>query len=64
MYRITQKAKLLQNRIGRNQSDMKYIKHRKIITSKLNKCNEIDIQIICIPEKEKTPFYYRLLIAY
>ena len=56
VYRIMKKAKLLQNRITRDHSDKKLVKHRKVNTSRPLECIEMDIKMVWIPEKGKNAY--------
>lgn len=44
VYRIMKAAKLLQTRIARDHSDKKYVKHRKVKTTRPLECIEMDIK--------------------
>ncbi|HLT65650.1 MAG TPA: hypothetical protein VKZ80_04785, partial [Flavobacterium sp.] len=44
VYRIMKKAMLLQNRIVRDHSKKKFVKHRKVITTRPLECLEAVIQ--------------------
>ena len=56
VYRIMKKAMLLQNRIVRDHSKKKFVKHRKVITTRPLECLEMDIKMVCIPEKGKNAY--------
>ena len=56
VYRIMKNAKLLQNRITRDHSDKKFVKHRKVCTSRPLECIEMDIKMVWIPEKGKNAY--------
>ncbi len=49
-------AKLLQTRIARDHSDKKYVKHRKVKTTRPLECIEMDIKMVWIPQKGKNAY--------
>lgn len=56
VYRIMKAAKLLQTRIARDHSDKKYVKHRKVKTTRPLECIEMDIKMVWIPQKGKSAY--------
>src|SRR5690606_120045 len=54
--RIMKAAKLLQTRIARDHSDKKYVKHRKVNTTRPLECIEMDIKMVWIPQKGKNAY--------
>ncbi|MDO5858597.1 MAG: IS3 family transposase [Flavobacterium sp.] len=56
VYRIMKAAKLLQTRIARDHSDKKYVKHRKVKTTRPLECIEMDIKMVWIPQKGKNAY--------
>lgn len=56
VYRIMKSAKLLQTRIARDHSDKKYVKHRKVKTTRPLECIEMDIKMVWIPQKGKNAY--------
>lgn len=56
VYRIMKVSKLLQNRITRDHSNKKFVKHRKVITTRPLECIEMDIKMVWIPEKGKNAY--------
>src|SRR5690606_41317610 len=64
VYGIMKAAKLLQTRIARDHSDKKYVKHRKVKTTRPLECIETDINMVWIPQKGQNAYLLSVIAVH
>src|SRR5690625_6365556 len=61
VYRIMDQTNLLQQRVPRNHTGKKFVKFRKVETTRPFECLEMDIKVVWIPQAGKNAYLLSIL---